>query len=158
MSRLLAERNRLEASLRDELAGQSELLQLLRRQESAVVTRTPDELVELTSRIETALSTAAARRLRRAPILRALAELLQVAPSALTLRSIADRLGSDGARLLVLREELRDVSAHIVRQNRRIAAVVGLHRRINQEVIELVLAEAGSNPLERTGALVDAEV
>jgi hypothetical protein len=158
MSSLLAERNRLEANLRDELASQVELLELLRRQEAAVVARTPDGLVEVTGRIESLLSAAAARRLRREPILRKVAELMQVAPSSLTLRSIAERLGEEGARLRSLREELRETTSRIVRQNRRVAAVVGLHRRINQEVLELVLAEEDSNPFERTGALVDAEV
>jgi hypothetical protein len=158
MSRLIAERNRLEANLREELAAQVELLELLRRQEAAVVARTPDELVEVTSRIESALSAAAARRLRREPILRKVAELVQAAPSALTLRSIAERLGDEGVRLRGLREELREATSRVVRQNRRVAAVVGLHRRLNQEVLELVLAEEDSNPFERTGALVDAEV
>jgi len=158
MSRLLAERNRLEASLRDELAGQVQLLELLRRQEAAVVARTADDLVEVTASIESELSSAAARRLRREPILRKVAELMQLAPSSLTLRSIAERLGPEGVKLQALREELREATARVVRQNRRVAAVVGLHRRLNQEVLELVLAEEDSNPFERTGALVDAEV
>lgn len=158
MSRLLAERNRLEANLREELASQVELLELLRRQEAAVVARTADDLVEVTSCIESTLSAAAARRLRREPILRTVAELMQVAPSSLTLRSIAERLGEEGSRLRSLREELREATSRVVRQNRRVAAVVGLHRRLNQEVLELVLAEDDSNPFERTGALVDAEV
>jgi hypothetical protein len=158
MSRLIAERNRLEANLREELAAQVELLELLRRQEAAVVARTPDDLVEVTSHIESELSAAAARRLRREPILRKVAELVQAAPSALTLRSIAERLGDEGVRLRGLREELREATSRVVRQNRRVAAVLGLHRRLNQEVLELVLAEEDSNPFERTGALVDAEV
>ncbi len=158
MSRLLAERNRLEANLRAELTSQSELLDLLRRQEAAVVARTPDDLVAVTSRIESVLSAAAARRLRREPNLRKVAELMQVAPSSLTLRSIAERLGEEGTRLRALREELREATSRVVRQNRRVAAVVGLPRRLNQEVLALVLAEEDSNPFERTGALVDAEV
>jgi hypothetical protein len=158
MSRLLAERNRLEANLRDELTGQGELLELLRRQEKAVVARTAVELLEVTGLIESELSAAAARRLRREPILRRVAELMQLAPSSLTLRSIVERLGDEGQRLRALREELREAASRVVRQNRRVAAVVGLHRRLNQEVLELVLAEEDSNPFERTGALVDAEV
>lgn len=158
MTLILAERNKLEAVLREEHASQKRLLELLRKQESAVIARTPESLVEVTGEIESELSSSASRRLRREPILRRLAELMRVAPSSLTLRSIADRLGADGARLAVLREELRELTGRVVRQNRRVAALVGLHRRVNQEVLELVLSEEDSNPLERAGALVDTEV
>lgn len=158
MSRILAERNRLEAILREELAGQADLLALLRRQEAAVVARTSGELSEVTGCLEAALHDCATRRARREGVLRKLAEQLGVAPSALTLRSLAERLGADGQRLTALRDELRDVTSRVVRQNRRVAAVLGLHRRINQEVLQLFLAEDDSNPLDRAGALVDAEV
>ena len=57
-----------------------------------------------------------------------------------------------------IRNELREATARVVRQNRRVAALVGLHRRVNQEILELVLADEDSNPLRQTGALVDAEV
>lgn len=158
MSHLHAERNRLEAILREELAGQREMLELLRRQESAVVARTPEALIAVTAEIEAAVSSASSRRVRREPVVRRLAELMQVAPSSVTLGSLVVRLGEEGARLAELREELRDVTARVVRQNRRVAALVGLHRRINQEVLELVLADEHSNPMQRAGALVDAEV
>ncbi len=158
MSLLLAERNRLEALLREDLASQRSMLALLRRQEAAVVARTPEDLVAVTSEIEVEVSSSAARRMRREPVVRRIAELLRVAPSALSLGSLAERLGADGARLLTLRDELREATTRVVRQNRRVAALVGLHRRINQEVLELVLADEDSNPMQRAGALVDAEV
>jgi hypothetical protein len=158
MSALLAERNRLEAVLREEVAGQRGLLELLRRQETAVVARTPESLAEVVAAIEGELSSAAARRLRREPIIQRMATLLAVAPSSVTLRSLAERLGADGRKLTELREELRETAARIVRQNRRVAALVGLHRRVNQEILELLLADETSNPLHGAGALVDAEV
>ncbi|MEZ6014536.1 MAG: flagellar export chaperone FlgN [Planctomycetota bacterium] len=158
MSALLADRNRLEAALREELAAQRELLELLRAQESAVIARTPDALVEVTSKIEAHVSSASARRARREPIIRRIAMELRVAPSALTLSSLCERLGEDGSRLSELRLELREATSRVVRQNRRVSALVGLHRRINQEVLELVLADDGMNPFNGAGALVDAEV
>ena len=63
MSKILSERNRLEGVLRRELNGQAALLELLRRQETAVIGRTPEALTEITERIEQELSSAAARRL-----------------------------------------------------------------------------------------------
>ena len=158
MSKILSERNRLEGVLRRELNGQAALLELLRRQETAVIGRTPEALTEITERIEQELSSAAARRLEREPIMHKLALLLGVVPSALTLGSLIERLGADGERLQPLREDLRTVTSKVVRQNRRVAALVGLHRRLNQEVLEHLLAQDDSNPLERSGALVDAEV
>jgi len=158
MSLIHAERNRLEAVMREEVSGQRRILALLREQESAVIARGPERLVEITTSLEEELSSAASRRLRREPIVRALAKLFGVAVSALTLGSLCQRLGADAAKLQSLREELRDVTARVVRQNRRVAALVGLHRRVNQEVLELVLADEDSNPLRQTGALVDAEV
>jgi len=158
MSRLLSERNRLEGLLRRELSGQAALLELLRRQEAAVISRTPEPLAEVTECIERELASAAAHRLEREPVMQRLAGLLGVAPTALTLGSLIERLGEDGQRLQPLRDELRDMTAKVVRHNRRVAALVGLHRRLNQEVLEHLLAQDDSNPLERSGALVDAEV
>ena len=158
MSKILSERNRLEGLLRREASGQASLLELLRRQEAAVIGRTPETLAEVTERIEQELASAAARRLEREPVMQKLAVLLGVAPSALTLGSLIERLGVDGERLQPLREELRNTASKVVRQNRRVAALVGLHRRLNQEVLEHLLAQDDANPFERSGALVDAEV
>lgn len=159
---LRADVNRVDALLREELASQRRLGALLEEQRRAVVARTPDALEDVTGRLEQELASAAARRQRRDELLRRVARTLGVAPSALTLGSLVERLGADGARLGELRLELRGAAADVVRANRQVAAAVALHRRLNQEVIELCFAETGgastTSPLSGAGTLIDAEV
>ena len=157
-----ADLNRIEALVREELDSQRQLLELLDVQQKAVVARTSDALEVCTQRVEELLASSAARRQRRETLVRRMAQTLGLAPSALTLGSLAERAGQDGERLGALRQELRSVVAEVVRANRRLSAAVAVHRKINSQVIELTLGDdeairSGAAPLG-AGSLIDAEV
>ena len=110
---LRADLNRLEAVLREELAGQRRMLDAVARQGEAVAARTPEGLEHATRELEGELDRGAARRQRVDTVMRRIASALSVAPSALTLGSLVERLGESGAKLRELREELR-LAAHEV--------------------------------------------
>ena len=79
-------------------------------------------------------------------------------PSALTLGSIVDRLGDAGAPLAQERERLRDVVLDVQRVNRRVAALIRMHREVTRDILNSVLGEgSGTLPFEG-GTLIDAEV
>ena len=65
--------------------------------------------------------------------------------------------GPAGAPLEALRLELRQAVAGVIKRNRRLAALIGLHRRINTDICQLVLGCDNPEQVESGGALIDAE-
>ncbi len=83
-----------------------------------------------------------------------------MAPSpvaTLSLGSVARRLGDEGATIEELRNELRGVVATVMKRNRRLASLIGLHRRINTDVMQLMLGCDSADEIQHGGTLVDAE-
>ena len=157
--------NHLEGLLRDEIEGKKRLLALLERQESAVLEHRRQDLEETTRAIEKELSLEVGRAGRRERIFAGLAAHWSVAPGALTLSSIAERAespehtkrGGTGT-LCVLRAELRDLLASVLRRNRRVNRLVDEHRRLVTDTLTLLLGGGSdSDVVESSGGLVDAE-
>ena len=142
---------------REELEAQQATLDVLERQEQAVRERDLDG-VEMTSiAFERLTARAQSRTKRRGQLLRLLADVWQVPVGALTLGSVAERLGPNGQELAGLRQELRDGAAEVLRRNRQVGALVATFRRVAGEVVELLLTDEDGTSLTTGGALVDAE-
>lgn len=150
--------NRLEACVQEELQARERTLVLLGRQERAILENRSTDLAAATTALERELLAGVERSARRDQVLRSLGTLWGVPVSAMTLSSIAERLGQDGSGLRRLRDALRERTAEVVRRNRRIAALTRVHRRLVQDVLGLLfLEEAQAAPLKSAGTLVDAE-
>jgi len=149
--------NALCAQIQEELAARGRTLELIRSQEQAVLANDPAALEAAMSELERVLEGHAGRERKRNYVIAALAESFGLASESLTLASILERLGEDAGSLEKLRAELASVSRDIKRANRRLAALCGMHRQIAREVIHSLLDQGAGDPLERAGALVDAE-
>lgn len=148
--------NALEAWLVEEVLGKERLVRELERQEAALVRGTSDEITGATQAIETEIAQELERARRREVIFARLGAHWNIAPAALTLGSIAERAGPNGARIEELRNRLRALATDALRRNRRVARLVHVNQSIVQETL---IALVGSrDPLAETGALFDARV
>ena len=150
--------NRLVAVAREEVASQERIAALLERQEASVRRPGDEEFQAATAALETELAGAPQRASRRDRALRDLAAELRVAPSALTIGSVVERLGDRGAALAIERDRLRDAAREVQRRNRRVATLVRLHRQVTKELIQVVLGPSDGGDVHSGGSLIDAEV
>jgi hypothetical protein len=142
--------NRLEAYLQEELQARERSLVFLKQQEEAIA--------EATHALERELLSNVARSSRRDEVFQGLGRLWNVPASAMTLTSIAERMGVGSDRLRSLRDRLRNRTADVVRQNRRIAALTRVHRQLVQDVLGVLFQEeVEAQPLSAAGTLIDAE-
>ena len=148
----------LEAWTRTEIAGQRKLAERLVQQMEAVIEKSPADVASATRTLETELRDVPQRFAAKQRILSGLEGHWQIPASSMSLTSIAERAGAEGASLLELRQELRDASATVVNLNRKAGALLALHRGLYREIIETLLADEHGNPLEVEGSLVDASV
>ena len=148
--------NLLEANLREELAAKTEVLRLIEAQEEAAARSDMDAFEAGLESMKAHLAADRRRETKRAKVMQRLGETWGVAADALTLGSVAIRLGADGEVLSGLRTELKARVEELAQRNRRLSAVLGMHRRLNQDVMNVVFgAEGGADPTE-AGSLVDA--
>lgn len=149
--------NALCAQIQEELAARGRTLALIRTQERAVLDNDPAALEAAMASLEKDLEGHAGRARKRNYVIAAVAGFFDVAPESLTLASIIARFGDEAGSLTKLRDELNTITCDIRRANRRLAALCGMHRQIAREVITTILDEGAGDPLDRAGALVDAE-
>lgn len=151
--------NHLEANARDELAAQERFLELLDRQERAIVKACTADVARHGEELETESANASRRAGSRQRILKAISTTWNVPVSAMTLGSIAERAGARGRTLAELRKELRLKASEVIRKNRRVASVARMHQQVMREVIDMVFADENGGPLSENvpGNLIDAE-
>jgi len=149
--------NHLVAGVRKEIEMGERTLELLERQQHAAIARDHAELSAATRSLAEHLATAPQRSARRERVLARLGAAWAVPASVLTLRSVAERVGAGAEPLLAERSELRRVMAKIVRESKKTAALLLLHRRVVREVLDLFLTDEHGNPVEGEGTLVNAE-
>ena len=148
--------NHLEAWVRTEIAQQEKLAELIDNQIAAIQNASSEEFEQCTLAVDQALNATPERHAQRDRILTGFERLWDVPASAMTLRSIAARVGQEGERLLALRDELRERSAVVLKQGRKAQALFNLHRSLFREVIETLLTDENGSPFDQEGALVDA--
>ena len=114
--------NRLVIAIREEVATQRRILELLNAQEGSIRQPAGPAFKTATEELEVQLKRSSQRTARRERAVVALAEEFGVAPSAATVGSLVERLGVDGELLAVERAHLVEVSGEIGRLNRRISS------------------------------------
>ncbi len=150
--------NRLLVAVREDVAAHGRVLRLLQQQEQAVTRPSDPAFLEATEALELELERLPFRKGQRDRTLKELGRVFGVEPSALTLGSVAERLGDAGAPLAVERDRLRDAILEVQKVNRRVAALIRMHRDVTRDILNSVLGDGtGSAPLDG-GTLIDAEV
>lgn len=150
--------NHLVAWAREEIAGQEQMLAALEVQTKAAHARTPDALEEATQGVDACIDGARERSQRREHIFQQLGILWNVAPGSLSLGSILLRAGDGHETLAELREQLRQVGTDVRNAGRKVQGLLRLHQRITTEILDTVLGNDRHDSLDRSGALLDAEI
>ncbi|MFT6107180.1 MAG: hypothetical protein ACJA2W_000083 [Planctomycetota bacterium] len=150
--------NRLLVTIRDDVAAHDRVATRLRAQEASVVRPSDPVFREATSALESELERLPFRTNQRERIIRDLGKEFAIEPSTLTLRSIAERLGPAGRPLLAEGERLRTSVKEVQRLNRRVAALIRMHRDVTREILNSVLGDGSGRNLLDGGTLIDAEV
>lgn len=149
--------NLLEVNVLEELASKGQALELIEAQEQAVASNDVEAFTAANEQLKKLVEADGRRANKREVLMRQLADIWQVAADAQTLGSVATRLGEDGLRLSELRGELRSKVAEVIKRNRRLSALLGMHRRLNRDILQVVLgAERGTEPTS-AGTLVNAQ-
>ena len=148
--------NALEAWLVDEVAGKERLVARLEEQERALGSGDSVAITEVTRRVAIEVEADVDRARRREILFARLGAHWGVAPSALTLGSIAERAGGNGDRIAELRTRVRELASEVLRRNRRITRIVHVHQSIVQETLTALVGS--HDPLAETGALFDARM
>jgi hypothetical protein len=149
--------NQLEALLDEELAARGRTTAILKEQIEALKLKDQEVFTDCTRRIESELTSNAERGGRRARIVAALAGQWGIAPTALTLSSIAARLGDAGERVAAKRTALREAVANELWANRRLGTLMGAERRLVRDLLRTIYGEDVEKALDGAGNLVDAE-
>lgn len=150
--------NRLLVAIREDVAAHARVVEILRAQETTIVRPADPEFRAATEALEGELERLPFRKAQRDRIFRDLSQAFGVQPSALTVRSVAERLGPTGAPLLAEAQRLRETVQEVQRLNRRVAALVRMHREVTAEILNSVLGDgSGRAPLDG-GTLIDAQV
>ena len=162
MENLQSLMNHLESCMRDHVGAQNRMITLLEEQERCVLEERPAAVELATQALSAELRTVPERTARRDKILARFALAWGVAAGSLTLSSVADRFGAgesggDSGKLRELRDELREATAKCMRLNRRVSALVRLHRRVMLDVIDSLLSDEENDPMRETGTLLSAE-
>ena len=157
MNGLEATVQQLEAYLQEECSAQQRVEACLARQAEILLRGSPTDVVASARELEAELATAGKRSARRQLILRRLGAAWRVSGRSLTVSSIAERLGPAGARVALLRAELRQTLARVMRQGRRVAAQARYQHKLIGELVQGVLVEHCGADGTQSGGLVDAE-
>ncbi len=147
----------LAAWVREELDAQKQLLAVLDEQAAAAKGRDLDRLERAGELLQEHGNKGAVRARRRDRLLGELASQWSVPRSALTLASVAERLGSDGEELQGLRKRLRAGTAEVLLHTRKVGVLVAALGRVTREVVQVLLTDEDGSPLHNGGGLVDAE-
>jgi hypothetical protein len=148
---------RLSGWVQEEIAAQHRLDALLAEQERAIRAVDTPAIRASGTHLQDELRTTTARERRRKALMSDLGRAWGVDSRALTLSSIAARLGPEsreGATLLRQRTDLRSAAAAAARRGRRIASLARYHAGLLGDLMNALLGVEGTN--REDGVLVDA--
>jgi hypothetical protein len=147
---------RLEAWVQEELGAQRKLLENLRQQEAALKVLDHDSLDARIAEGRNLRLSAGARERRCHMLLKDYERVWGISAKALTLGSIATRVGSSGRRLTLLRKELKETLLEISRVAQRVRTFARFHQGVIHEVVEEVFGSTDA-ALQEGGTLVNTE-
>ncbi len=146
----------LEACAQDDLQAQARIHELLALQSAALSARDTQGVEKTTGELDRELDAGLSRVTRRGQVIEGFASLWGVPASVLSLSSIAERYGPGSEKLEELRKQLRAATKEVMEAGRRNAALIRMHRDVVHEVMGVIFAEDGQNPLDVEGSLVNA--
>jgi hypothetical protein len=149
--------NHLEVCIAHEIESSRTALSWIARLERALAAYDPSEFEAVVEDGATLGRTEEGNARRRERLLGQLGEAWGVPAKTLTLGGVARRLGAEGRRLEELRGELREVVGQVMKGRRRLSALIGMHRRINSDLMQLIMGCESEQELERGGSLINAE-
>lgn len=147
---------RTENYLRAETKAQEVLLGLLEAQERAVRSGRTSEILSANARYEETLRKGSTRDAERSRLLAEFGAFYGVAPKALSLASIIERLGPHAGQLPAERVRLRAATSRVLQASRRLSSIARYHGSIVEEVLGLLQPE-DANPSDGRGSLVHVE-
>lgn len=157
MNQVTTALRQLEAYVQEEIGAQLRLLERLEAQDLALRSHDPLRIAHTTRALDTEIEGAQKRAQRRHTILAGLADVWGLAPSSLSLSSVAERVGDDGERLERQKQELERISKRVQKLARRNTTVARFHQRLTSDVLQAVLVQDDGGNVHDGGALVDAE-
>ncbi len=149
--------NHLSAWVREETAAQEQRLESLEQLRVSMAQRTPEVVDGILESVQEQDKTSRSRETKRKAIFESLGKHWQINPSLLTLRSIAERMGSDGEELMELREQLAEKAQAVTTASRMVSATAHMHRSVILDVLNVLFEGHAGDPMEEQGRLLDAE-
>ena len=149
--------NHLEAAISQEIQGKADSLAWVQSLEQAVRDNNSTRFEELVKEGGVLCKLGESMARQRTKLIEELGRHWGVAASALTLGGVVRRSGPDGRRLGQLREELRLAIANVMKRQRRMATLIGMHSRINADVMQIMLGCDSHKEVHQGGSLVNAE-
>lgn len=147
----------LSKQVDEELEAQRRLLGLLETQEAAIVAGKPPAIVEAGRAVEEEMAGSGQRARRRDVLLEGFANLWEVKPGTLTFSSVIERTGGSADGLASVRDDLREVTAKVTRQARRIRTLASAHQRLTLDILEALFGSETEGGISDGGVLVNAE-
>ncbi|MFT7669343.1 MAG: hypothetical protein ACI8X5_002043 [Planctomycetota bacterium] len=149
--------NHFENYLRVEIESKRCALLCIETQERAIEARDADAFQESVSAAQELCVSDERNAVRRKKLMSEMANHWGIPVATMTLGGIARRLGAQGKGVELLRLKLRTAVAEVVKRNRRLAALIGMHRRINADVMQIVLGCDSHEAVNNGGSLINAE-
>ena len=149
--------NHLTAWLRDEIQFQGERVGTLATLRETLAKKDPSECEEILERVHAQEARGRSSEKRRLSIFKALGLQWNVSPTLLSLRSIAERAGDDGVRILEMRSQLAEKLQQVQSEGQMVSATARIHRGIILEVLNGLFDQKVGDPLEQQGRILDAE-
>ena len=146
----------LEVNVNEEISAKRAVLASIEAQERSIAANDPGSFENTVEEIGKLVPRDGHRAAKREHLLRQISEHWQIPVEALTLGSIVRRLGPEGEQLEELRGELRKVVAAVLKHNRRLASLIGMHRRLNRDIIQVVLGGDENRDIASSGTILDA--
>ncbi len=149
--------NHLTAWMRDEVQSQGERVETLRKLRESMAKKDPKHCEIVLETVQAQQERSHVSEKRRQTIFKALGMQWEVSPKVLTLRSIAERAGDDGLRIMELRSELQEKVEQVGVEGKMVNATARMHRTVILEVLNTLFDQKVGDPLEEQGRLFNAE-
>ncbi len=148
----------LVACIRTDIDAQRSTLETLEAQRAAIQNERLDGIEDATAAMVEQMRGMQDRDRNRQRLVEAFAKELGQPIEQLTISMVAQLAGIQADELMDLRQQLRNLSARVIRENRKLSALVGMRRRIVTDVIDSLLQSDEADGDRRPGGvLINAE-
>ena len=144
--------------IKGDIEAQRSTLETLAAQREAIQHERLEGIEEATAAMVSQMRGMQDRDRNRQRIVEGFANALGQPVEQLTISMVAQMAGVRAGELMDMRQQLRDLSADVIRENRKLSALVGMRRRIVSDVIDSLLqSPEGDGERRPGGVLINAE-